>query len=114
DIEIMPPAKYNPEGDRPSATIHHILIDPTISMDVTAYNLLPYDRGSFKGWGLGIDTFELKILQNTLQRGHLDGKFGTPVFQAGAYLDFNALIDLVNEGVDDYYTFNARVVPSEN
>lgn len=113
-IEVLPPKSYTSGEERSSATIHHVIIDPALSMDVEAYHLLPFERGSFKGWGLGIDTFQLKILQNTLQHGHLDGKFGAPVFQEDAYLDFHAIIDEVNAGQDSYYTFNARVEPSED
>ena len=113
-LEIMPPKNYTAGKERSKATIHHVLIDPALTMDVEAYHMLPFERGVFKGWGLGIDTFELKILQNTLQHGKLVGKFGAPVFQEDAYLGFNALIDESNEGEESHYTFNARVEPSED
>lgn len=114
DAEILTPKSFTDEGARGSGAINHILIDNQISMDVEAYGLLQPSVGSFNGWSLGIDTFELKILQNTLQHGLLDGKFSAPVMKENEYIDFNANLDenFADGSEESYYTFDAWVSPA--
>ncbi len=115
NISIKPPVKYTEEGQRGEGTIHHLLIDPQISVDADAYDLLPIDQGVFKGWAMSIDTFELNILQNDLLHGRIDGMIGTPVFQSGDYLEYHALVDEHDQGTDDaYYTFDGLITPNTN
>ncbi|MDF1697620.1 MAG: hypothetical protein P1U56_17375 [Saprospiraceae bacterium] len=112
---LRTPKDYAEDGVVGTAAVHHILIDNALSMDIEAYEMLNLEDGVFKGWSLGIDTFELKILQNTLQHGHIDGKFGAPVMEDQEYLDFYAIVDEVTDDPEEtYYTFDGHVQPSEN
>ena len=115
DATLRTPKDYAEDGIVGTADINHILIDNSLSMDIEAYNMLSREQGNFKGWALGIDTFELKVLQNTLQHGHIDGKFSAPVMDPQEYLDFYAMVDEVTDDPEEtYYTFDGHVTPSEN
>lgn len=115
DATLRTPKDYAEDGVVGTADINHILIDNSLSMDIEAHNMLQREQGNFKGWSLGIDTFELKVLQNTLQHGHIDGKFGAPVMEPQEYLDFYAIVDEVTDDPEEtYYTFDGFIRPSEN
>lgn len=115
EATLRTPKDYAEDGVVGTADINHIIIDNALSMDIEAYEMLNRENGVFKGWSLGIDTFELKILQNTLQHGHIDGQFGAPVMEDHEYLDFYAIVDeVIDESEESYYTFDGHVQPSEN
>ncbi len=114
-LTVSPPGEFNENGDRASTEIQHLLIDPQLSADFVAEQLLNYEDGSIKGWGMSIDEFRLSIVQNTFIEGSLSGQFGAPIMDEADFLDYAAAISRQDENDDSSpYIFNAVVNPPED
>ncbi len=123
-LKIKSPKSYNQGGERSYADATNVLFDAggTLSADITAENVLPFERGSFKGWGMSIDGLDLKITQNHFNFARMYGKFGSPVFSPDQYLLYHAAIDEsqidqtdISQQEDGFnYDLTAVVVPNDN
>ena len=123
ELSIRPPTRFMADpGQRLEIGIQHLLIDPTLSVDFVAQNLLPFSQGNIKGWGMSIDEFSLSIVQNNFEGGQMLGQFGAPIFQkAGDNLDQDqflayeaAITRQEGQGEGTFYQFDAVVRPQED
>lgn len=124
ELSIRPPSQFMSDpSQRTSIGIQHLLIDPTLSVNFVANNILPFSQGNIKGWGMSIDEFALSIVQNNFVDGHMYGQFGAPIFQkAGDNLDteqflaYEATVSRQDQddNADPFYQFDAVVRPQQD
>lgn len=120
ELAVRAPADFTAEGvaeENGSFTAHNLLIDPRFSARISANNILSYENGTVKGWGISIEGFHLNILQNTFQSAGMSGLLGSPLQseERGDLLRYTAAIspdDIQDE--DAPYVFNAVVRPQDD
>lgn len=95
-------------GTRVGAEIGNVILDPNISLDIDIAKLIDKHDGNLEGWGISIDTFRLRIIQNVLEDSRLAGTINTPIMGKNNYIHYAAEFDLNG---DDRYSLIAHVSP---
>lgn len=97
--QIKAPGQFS-SGNRAGAFFNNVLLEPDLTMEAGILNLLQVGEGNMEGWGFSIDSFKLKIVQNTFIEGGLYGQINPPVTGENDYFNYKAILDK-NEN-DDY------------
>jgi hypothetical protein len=67
-------------GGPPQISLRHMIIDRSgVNFQALATSVISYPQGNFGGWGASIDTIGLAVVNSSLQRGWMGGRFKLPV-----------------------------------
>lgn len=97
-------------GTRAGAEIGNVILDPNITLDIDIANLIDRRQGNLEGWGISLDTFRLRILQNVLDDSRVAGTINTPIMGEDNYVHYAAEFDLNGE---DRYSLIMQVTPDD-
>jgi len=97
-------------GTRAGAEIGNVILDPNITLDIDIANLIDRRQGNLEGWGISLDTFRLRIIQNVLDDSRVAGTINTPIMGEDNYIHYAAEFDLNG---DDRYSLVAQVTPDD-
>ena len=112
--EIMCPKEFMGNSGRGSAQINHGIIDPKLTVNISANDLITIDSGNVDGWAISMDSVYITIEQNHLTEGGFSGQLGMPLMKSGEYLRYSAAIaeSEYDDGSPVQYIMN--VSPEEN
>ena len=97
-------------GTRAGAEVGNVILDPNITLDIDIANLIDRRQGNLEGWGISLDTFRLRIIQNVLEDSRVAGTINTPIMGEDNYIHYAASFDLNGE---DRYSLIAQVSPDD-
>ncbi len=101
NIEVRAPAQFENSASstsRISFGVRNTIIDGTgLTTSIRANNILPISQGTFKGWGISLDTIKIDFVSNTFREGGISGKLGVPIFADGQNLDYHMALTYGDE-----------------
>jgi len=106
---ISCPKEFLNDSERASAQVNHLIIDPSLSMNLSVNELFPIDEGNVDGWALSMDSLFLTIEENVLTEGGFSGELRVPLSGEDESLRYTALITESEETAvnsDLQYVFN--------
>ncbi len=103
NIEVKAPVEFenssaSASANRLSIAVANTIIDGTgLTTSIRGNHILGLEQGSFKGWGISLDTVRIDFVSNVFREGGISGKLGLPIFATGQSLDYHMALTYGDE-----------------
>ncbi len=91
-LQMKTPKEFVKGNQRQGFEIANIIIDPTITMSISALGVLGINAGEIDKWSFEISKLTINIVQGAFVSGGMEGKIGLPIAEEGTFIDYSAMI----------------------
>ncbi len=113
NLGVRTPAQFedNRTSDRISFDVLNTIIDGTgFTSSINVTGILPLEHGSFKGWGISLDTVNIDFVSNVFRDGGISGKFRMPIFGSNESMNYRMALTYD----DDKLNYLCRVFTTDS